>query len=110
MLAKVLKKIGFQLSKNDITNIVTCVPNAVEHVLKLFRDKIKTCQTEGMTSGGSQELSSDKAKPLSEEETKQSPIAAIKPKAPPYLKGNILFVGLKCQKKLVQNCYQRKTK
>jgi len=39
--AKVLKKIGFQLSKKDIEDIVKVTPDTIERVLRLFKLKIE---------------------------------------------------------------------
>ncbi|CAK60270.1 unnamed protein product (macronuclear) [Paramecium tetraurelia] len=38
---KVFKKLGFQLSKNDIDSVIACSPEAVERVLKLLQIKIE---------------------------------------------------------------------
>lgn len=37
---KVFKKIGFQLSTSDIEQVVNCVPDSVERVLKVIQVKI----------------------------------------------------------------------
>ena len=37
---KVFKKIGFQLSKNDIDNVSQCVPEAIERVLRVVKGKL----------------------------------------------------------------------
>lgn len=37
---KVFKKMGFQLSPQDIESVVNCVPDAVERVLKLVQLKV----------------------------------------------------------------------
>ena len=38
---KVLKKLNFQVSKNDIEHIITCTPDTIERVLKVTQNKIK---------------------------------------------------------------------
>lgn len=38
---KVLKKINFQISKNDIEHIITCTPDSIERVLKILKEKIE---------------------------------------------------------------------
>jgi CH-like domain in sperm protein len=38
---KVFKKMGFQISRNDIDKIVTCVPQTIEKVLFLVKQKIE---------------------------------------------------------------------
>ena len=45
LLAKVLKKIGMQISKNDIEAIVNCDPDAIERVLKVLQAKVLPCPT-----------------------------------------------------------------
>ena len=40
-IEKVLKKINFQISKNDIEHIITCTPDTVEKVLKVTQNKIR---------------------------------------------------------------------
>lgn len=37
---KVFRRIGFKLAKNDITDVVNCVPDAIERVLRLINIKI----------------------------------------------------------------------
>lgn len=37
---KVLKRINFQISKNDIEHIITATPDSIERVLKVMKDKI----------------------------------------------------------------------
>ena len=39
--AKVLKKIGMQVSKADVEAVVNCEPDAVERVLKLIQAKVR---------------------------------------------------------------------
>lgn len=39
---KVLKKLNFQVSKNDIEHIITCTPDTIERVLKVAHNKIKS--------------------------------------------------------------------
>lgn len=41
MVEKVLKKLNFQVSKNDIEHIITCTPDTIERVLKTTQNKIK---------------------------------------------------------------------
>lgn len=41
MLEKVLKKLNFQISKNDIEHIITSTPDVIERVLKVTQNKIK---------------------------------------------------------------------
>lgn len=41
MLEKVLKKLNFQVSKNDIEHIITSTPDVIERVLKVTQNKIK---------------------------------------------------------------------
>ncbi len=36
-----LKKLNFQVSKNDIEHIITCTPDTIERVLKATQNKIK---------------------------------------------------------------------
>jgi hypothetical protein len=38
---KVLKKLNYQISKNDIDHIITCTPDIIERVLKATQNKIK---------------------------------------------------------------------
>jgi hypothetical protein len=38
---KVLKKLNYQISKNDIEHIITCTPDIIERVLKITQNKIK---------------------------------------------------------------------
>jgi len=38
---KVFKKIGFQLSKTDVDNVINCQPEAVERVLRLVQLKVE---------------------------------------------------------------------
>ena len=40
-LEKVFKKIGFQLSKNDVDHVINCVPDAIERVLKVVQVKLE---------------------------------------------------------------------
>jgi len=42
MTEKVLKKLNFQVSKNDIEHIITCTPDTIERVLKVTQNKIKS--------------------------------------------------------------------
>lgn len=42
MAEKVLKKLNFQVSKNDIEHIITCTPDTIERVLKVTQNKIKS--------------------------------------------------------------------
>jgi hypothetical protein len=37
----VLKKLNYQISKNDIDHIITCTPDIIERVLKMSQVKIK---------------------------------------------------------------------
>ncbi|EGR31024.1 hypothetical protein IMG5_118970 [Ichthyophthirius multifiliis] len=39
--SKVFKKIGLQLSKNDIESVINCVPEAIERVLRVLQLKIQ---------------------------------------------------------------------
>ncbi|KAG1668600.1 hypothetical protein FOA52_001469 [Chlamydomonas sp. UWO 241] len=48
---KVLKRMGFALSKDDMTAMCNCQPGAVERVLKLFKVKIAKCTDEGFIAG-----------------------------------------------------------
>mmetsp|Transcript_5530 Transcript_5530/g.8248 ORF Transcript_5530/g.8248 Transcript_5530/m.8248 type:complete len:205 (+) Transcript_5530:568-1182(+) len=41
---KVFKKLGFLLSKQDIENVINCVPDAIERVLKGIRDTLEVCK------------------------------------------------------------------
>lgn len=41
-LEKVLKRLNFQVSKNDIEHIITCTPDTIERVLKIAQNKIKS--------------------------------------------------------------------
>lgn len=36
-----MKKLNFQVSKNDIEHIITCTPDIIERVLKVGQNKIK---------------------------------------------------------------------
>lgn len=38
---KVLKKINFQISKNDIEHIITCTPESIERMLLQLKRKIE---------------------------------------------------------------------
>ena len=40
-IEKVLKKLNYQISKNDIDHIITCTPDIIERVLKMTQVKIK---------------------------------------------------------------------
>jgi hypothetical protein len=40
-IEKVLKKLNFQVSKNDIDHIITNTPDTIERVLKVAQNKIK---------------------------------------------------------------------
>jgi hypothetical protein len=40
-LEKVLKKLNYQVSKNDIEHIITATPDIIERVLKSTHNKIK---------------------------------------------------------------------
>ena len=40
-LEKVLKKLNYQISKNDIEHIITATPDIIERVLKVTHSKIK---------------------------------------------------------------------
>jgi len=62
---KVFRKMGFQISRNDIDQVINCAPDAIERVLKLVREKI----TEFKERGRSPEITS-----------KKSPSAPPKPK------------------------------
>ena len=42
---KVLKKIGMQISKSDIEQIVNCAPNAIEPILKLLQAKLTVAKS-----------------------------------------------------------------
>jgi hypothetical protein len=37
----VLKKLNYQISKNDIDHVITCTPDIIERVLKMTQVKIK---------------------------------------------------------------------
>lgn len=39
-LEKALKKINFQISKNDIEHIITCTPDSIERMLRQLKLKI----------------------------------------------------------------------
>jgi hypothetical protein len=41
-IEKVLKKLNYQISKNDIDHIITCTPDIIERVLKVTQMKIKS--------------------------------------------------------------------
>lgn len=41
IIEKVLKKLNFQVSKNDIEHIITSTPDTIERVLKVTQNKIK---------------------------------------------------------------------
>jgi hypothetical protein len=38
---KVLRRINFQISKNDIEHIITATPDSIERVLRVMKDKIQ---------------------------------------------------------------------
>lgn len=40
-LEKVLKKLNYQVSKNDIEHIITATPDIIERVLKVTHNKIR---------------------------------------------------------------------
>jgi len=40
-LEKVLKKLNYQISKNDIEHIITATPDIIERVLKMTHNKIR---------------------------------------------------------------------
>jgi len=40
-LEKVFKKMGFTLNKNDIEDVINCVPEAIERVIKIVQIKIE---------------------------------------------------------------------
>jgi hypothetical protein len=42
MKEKVLKKLNYQISKNDIDHVITCTPDIIERVLKVTQNKIKS--------------------------------------------------------------------
>ena len=44
---KVLKKLNFQVSKNDIEHIVTSTPDIIERVLKIAQNKIRVFMEKG---------------------------------------------------------------
>ena len=41
-LEKVLKKLNYQVSKNDIEHIITATPDIIERVLRVTHNKIKS--------------------------------------------------------------------
>jgi len=41
ILEKVLKKLNYQVSKNDIEHIITATPDIIERVLKVTHNKIR---------------------------------------------------------------------
>ena len=44
---KVLKKLNYQVSKNDMEHIITNTPDIIERVLKMTHSKIKTFMDKG---------------------------------------------------------------
>lgn len=47
MLEKVLKKLNYQVSKNDIEHIITCTPDIIERVLKMAHNKVRLAMEKG---------------------------------------------------------------
>jgi hypothetical protein len=47
MLEKVLKKLNYQVSKNDIEHIITCTPDIIERVLKMAHNKVRQAMEKG---------------------------------------------------------------
>lgn len=48
---KVLKRMGFQIAKEEMLAMCNCQPGAVERVLKLLKTKIAKCSEEGLPAG-----------------------------------------------------------
>lgn len=42
-----LKKLNYQVSKNDIEHIITCTPDIIERVLKATHNKVKSAMEKG---------------------------------------------------------------
>jgi hypothetical protein len=55
-LEKVLKKLNYQISKNDIEHIITCTPDIIERVLKVTHSKIKSFMDKGKNPGEKKEI------------------------------------------------------
>jgi hypothetical protein len=45
---KVLKRLGMKLAKEDIERIITSVPEAIEPVLKLMKERIEEWKEKGL--------------------------------------------------------------
>jgi len=43
----VLKKLNYQVSKNDMEHIITCTPDVIERVLKVAHNKIRVAMEKG---------------------------------------------------------------
>ena len=49
-LEKVLKKLNYQVSKNDVEHIITATPDTIERVLKMTHNKVKNHMEKGRSS------------------------------------------------------------
>lgn len=64
MAEKVLKKLNFQVSKNDIEHIITCTPDVIERVLKVTQNKIKAFIEKKKSTEGEESMKKEDLKKL----------------------------------------------
>ena len=64
MTEKVLKKLNFQVSKNDVEHIITCTPDVIERVLKVTQNKIKSFIEKKKSTEGEESMKKEDLKKL----------------------------------------------
>ena len=59
-----LKKLNFQVSKNDVEHIITCTPDVIERVLKVTQNKIKAFIEKKKSTEGEESMKKEDLKKL----------------------------------------------